>query len=238
MESKLAERGRDVVAAATDLHHHELGPGAVLEAEWTAAGLTLPNVEAMRDHRVDRIQRQLLVMGYDGAILMDPMNIRYATDSTNMQVWVMHNPSRYVWVGADGSMIVWEFFECDFLSSHNTRVQEVRPAIGSIYFLAGPRYREKSAAWTAEMVDVISEHCGAGARIAVDRCGYVVATRCRTTPVRGRGSGRCRRGGPSAARCWRSCRRPALLSWCQWCSSGAPMSMRSGPMGRRTLEWM
>ena len=31
-------------------------------------------------------QGSLVKMGYAGALLMDPMNIRYATDNTNMQI--------------------------------------------------------------------------------------------------------------------------------------------------------
>ena len=58
-----------VRAAGAELHHLNLGPGAGPERDWQAAGLD-----------------------YEGAILSDPLNIRYATDSTNISVWVMHNP--------------------------------------------------------------------------------------------------------------------------------------------------
>ncbi len=160
-------------AAGQELHHMNLGPGPALEAEWTAAGLALPDRVAMRDYRIGRVRTQLNKMGYDGAILWDPMNIRYATDSTNMQVWVSHNPSRYCWVGADESVILWEFFDCDFLSAHNPHVDEVRPAVSSIFFLAGTRYEEKAKQWADEMLDVIGEHCGGSPRIAVDYCGHL-----------------------------------------------------------------
>lgn len=172
-QAALAAGGADRVVAANEGHHINIGPGPELEAEWVAAGLELPDLEALREYRHQRVVRQLNDMGYGGAIVMDPMNVRYVTDGTNMQVWVMHNPSRYAWIGADGSVIVWEFFECDFLAGQSKHIQEVRPAIGSIYFLAGPRYREKAAAWCREMVDVITEHCGPKPRIAVDRCGYL-----------------------------------------------------------------
>lgn len=145
-----------------------LGPGPELEAQWLTAGLQLPDLDSMRQYRIGRVRAQLISMGYDGAILRDPMNIRYATDSTNMQLWVMHNPARYVWVGADGSLILWEFAECEFLSEHNPLIDEVRPAISSFYFLAGPRYREKAKAWTEEMLDVIRAHAGPRPRIALD----------------------------------------------------------------------
>lgn len=167
------EAAADIRAAGGELHHINLGPGPELEAEWQAAGLELPDLDALRSYRFERVQRQLLEMDLEGAILWDPMNIRYVTDSTNMQVWTSHNPSRYCWVGADGSLIMWEFFECEFMSGHNPRVQEVRPATSSIYFLAGPRYAEKAAAWSAEMLDVIAEHCGPKPRIAIDYCGLL-----------------------------------------------------------------
>ncbi len=172
MRRAATELPDDIRAAGQELHHMNLGPGPELEAEWLAAGLELPDLEARRNYRFGRIQRQLELMGYDGAILWDPMNIRYATDSTNMQVWVSHNPSRYCWVGADGSLILWEFYGCEFLSGHNPLVQEVRPAVSSLYFLAGPRHREMADRWSGEMLNVIREHCGENPRIAVDNCGY------------------------------------------------------------------
>ncbi|MGB3186984.1 MAG: Xaa-Pro peptidase family protein [Ornithinimicrobium sp.] len=155
-------------AAGQELHHITLGPGPDVEAEWLAAGLVLPNVDAIRTYRIGRVRRQLIAMGYDGAILRDPMNVRYATDSTNMQVWVMHNPARYAWVGADGSVIVWEFANCEFLSGHNAIIDEVRPAISSFFFLAGPLYRQRAQAWTDEILSVIRAHAGIRPRIAVD----------------------------------------------------------------------
>ncbi len=33
---------------------------------------------------------------------VDPINIRYATDASNMQVWSLHNPVRYAFVATDG----------------------------------------------------------------------------------------------------------------------------------------
>ena len=127
----------------------------------------------MRDYRIARVRRQLDDMGYDGAILWEPANIRYCTDSTNMQIWTSRNPSRYCWVGADESVILWEFFECDFLSAHNPHVDEVRRAVSSIYVLAGPRYEEKANQWANEMLAVIAEHCGDKPRVAIDYCGYL-----------------------------------------------------------------
>ena len=72
----------EVAAAGSELHHLILGPGAELGAEWVAAGLELPHLVGMREYRLARLRQQLDLMGYDGAILWDPMNLRYATDTT------------------------------------------------------------------------------------------------------------------------------------------------------------
>lgn len=171
--SSLDAASREVRRAATDLHHLNLGPGDKLTDEWQQAGLELPDIPAMRSYRMNRVRQQMTTMGYDGALLMDPMNIRYATDSTNMQVWVMHNAARYCWVGLDGSCIVWEFNECEFLAAHNPAVTEIRPAKGSTYFLAGPRWLEAANRFCDEIIDVVKNHVGHRAKIAIDQCHSV-----------------------------------------------------------------
>ena len=117
--------------AAGDLHHLAIGPGAAIEAEWIAAGLDLPDLPAMRQYRVDRTAETLKAFGYDGVLVMDPMNIRYVSDTTNMQLWVMHNGARYAFVSAEGYVIVWDYEGCEFLSGHSHVGNEVRPAIGA-----------------------------------------------------------------------------------------------------------
>ncbi len=52
-----------------------------------------PGPAAMRKYRLERIRAELRRRDYAGALLYDPVNIRYATDSTNMQLWVAHNPT-------------------------------------------------------------------------------------------------------------------------------------------------
>lgn len=173
----LQDAAPEVLYAATEGHHLNIGPGEPAISEWTALGLELPDLDTMRSYRKQRVLDQMNKMGYDGVIVMDPMNIRYITDTTNMQVWVMHNGARYAWLGADGYTIVWDYPNCAFLSGHSNTVDEVRNATGATYFLAGPRYDEKARAWGAEMLDVIKNHVGDGARVAIDQChriGYQV----------------------------------------------------------------
>jgi Xaa-Pro aminopeptidase len=51
--------------------------------------------KALRRYRLLRIREQLQQRDYAAVVFFDPINIRYATDTSNMQVWVLHNPVRY-----------------------------------------------------------------------------------------------------------------------------------------------
>jgi Xaa-Pro aminopeptidase len=48
----------------------------------------------MRRYRWARLTQAIQARGYAGLLLFDPLNIRYATDSTNMQLWNTHNPEQ------------------------------------------------------------------------------------------------------------------------------------------------
>ena len=155
--------------------HLVLGPGDAAVAEYRAAGIEVPDLGAIRTYRQERVREALNTFGYDGVIVMDPMNIRYITDTTNMQIWVMHNAARYAFMSADGTIILWDYDNCQFLAGHHDTVTEVRPAIGTTYFLAGDRFDEISQRWADDMAQVIETHCGKNARIAVDQVNYLEA---------------------------------------------------------------
>ncbi len=162
--------------AATDNHHLVLGPGEPAVSEFAAAGLPLPDLEAIRVYRQARVKQKLNEFGYDAVLVMDPMNIRYITDTTNMQIWVMHNAARYALMTADGYVILWDYEGCQFLAGHHDHVDEVRPGTGSTYFLAGDRFEEISRRWADELAEVITQHCGPNARVAVDQVNYLEGT--------------------------------------------------------------
>ena len=56
------------------------------------------DMRRMRAWRLGRIQGELRRLDLGGIILYDPVNIRYATGTSNMQVWFTHNPIRYCFV--------------------------------------------------------------------------------------------------------------------------------------------
>ncbi len=155
---------------AKSLTMHAFGPGEVAEREWEAAGLRKPDMDIVRTYRLSRVREQLRQQDLAGIVLYDPLNVRYATDSTNMQLWIAHNAARYAFIPTEGPVIVFEFDHCDFLSAHSNVVDEIRPCKPWFYFLSGDRIEEHSKIWAAEIADLVRQYGRGNMRLALDRC--------------------------------------------------------------------
>ncbi|GGH26294.1 dimethylsulfoniopropionate lyase DddP [Cribrihabitans marinus] len=147
----------------------EIGPTRRAFDEWAAAGLDLPNLERMRTYRWDRLTRHIVARDYGGLLMFDPLNIRYATDSTNMQLWNTHNPFRAVLVCADGHMVIWDYKNAPFLSTFNPLVREQRSGASLFYFSTGDKGMQAASDFAAEVQDLIRAHGGGNRRLAVDK---------------------------------------------------------------------
>jgi hypothetical protein len=133
--------------------------------------MSTPTVDrpALRAYRLARVREGLKKHDYAGIVLFDSINIRYATDCTNMIVWTLHNPVHCVFVAAEGPVVLFEFPHCDHLSEGLGTVDEVRPAIAWTYFVNGPRVEEKVKVWAVEIADFVRTHGGGNTRLACDR---------------------------------------------------------------------
>ena len=127
------------------------------------------DLPALRAYRLARVREELRMRDYAGIVLFDSINVRYATDSTNMMVWTLHNPVRCAFVAAEGPVVLFEFSHCDHLSDGLGTVDEVRPAIAWFYFVTGSRTDEKAKMWAAEIADLMRRHGGGNHRLAADR---------------------------------------------------------------------
>ncbi|EEX93614.1 hypothetical protein VIA_000771 [Vibrio orientalis CIP 102891 = ATCC 33934] len=120
-----------------------------------------------------RIVDQLQARDLAGVLLFDPLNIRYATDSTNMQLWIAHNHARACFVSAEGYMILWDFHNCEHLSAHLPLVKEVRNGASFFYFETGNRTNEHAHHFAKEIADIVKQYGGGSNRIAVDKIEIV-----------------------------------------------------------------
>jgi len=152
-----------------DLNRVEIGPTQLAFAEWEAAGLTLPNLQNMRKFRWERLTQHIVDRGYGGLLMFDPLNIRYATDTTNMQLWNTHNPFRAVLLCADGYMVIWDYKNAPFLADFNPLVRECRSGASMFYFTTGDNGQEIAGTFATEVRDLMREHAGTNMRLAVDK---------------------------------------------------------------------
>ncbi len=151
------------------LNQYVIGFGNLVEVEWRQAGLAAPDLERMRSYRVARIKAELARADLGGICLYDPLNVRYATDTTNMQIWVMHNPVRAAFIAADGPVILFDYHNCQHLSDCSNAVDEVRPGTSWFYFTSGGRADEMARKWAGDIGSLVREHCGGNRRIAFDQ---------------------------------------------------------------------
>jgi Xaa-Pro aminopeptidase len=103
------------------------------------------------------------------ALLYDPINIRYAFDAPNMQVWTLHNAYRYAFIFADGPAILFEFKRADHSSKALTNITEVRPSICWTYMDAAENIERRVKAWAGEIDALMRAHAGGNRRIAIDK---------------------------------------------------------------------
>ncbi len=147
----------------------EIGPTQLAMREWENAGLTLPNLANMRSFRHKRLTQHIVDRGYAGLLMFDPLNIRYATDSTNMQLWNTHNPFRAVLLCADGYMVIWDYKNSPFLSTFNPLVAEQRSGADLFYFDRGDKIDVAADTFANEVRILLEDHAGDNKQLAVDK---------------------------------------------------------------------
>ena len=147
----------------------EIGPTQAAFAEWQAAGLALPDLARMRQDRWQRLTQAIVKRDYAALLMFDPLNIRYATDTTNMQLWNTHNPFRACLLCADGHMVMWEYKNSPFLVTFNPLVKELRSGATFFYNSTGDRGQAAATGFAAQVSDILREHAGTNRRLAVDK---------------------------------------------------------------------
>ena len=118
-------------------------------------------------HRLQRICQRLEAADCAAIVLFDPVNIRYATGTRNMQVWTMHNICRYTVVFASGEMVLYELGSSDHLAREHAA--DIRPSLSTDFMAVGNRGPEMARRWTESMISLLLEKGITEQRLAIDR---------------------------------------------------------------------
>jgi Xaa-Pro dipeptidase len=124
-------------------------------------------------HRLDRICQRLAVADCAAIVLFDPVNIRYATGTRNMQVWTMHNVCRYTVVFASGETVLYELGS----SAHLARdyATDIRPSLSTDFMAVGTRGPEMAQRWADSMISLLREKGYGEPRLAIDRADLLLS---------------------------------------------------------------
>jgi len=126
-------------------------------------------LDKARSYRLNRFRKMISDYDVAGLILYDPINIRYAFDSSNMQVWTSHNPVRYAMILADGPAILWEFKGCEHLNDGLPGIDELRTAVSWMFMSKGDKAIVGVETWADEIADLLRQHGGGNKRFAADK---------------------------------------------------------------------
>ena len=108
----------------------------------------------LRTYRLDRVKKELEKQNVEACILFDPVNVRYALDTTNMSVYNLHNLTRYCFVPVNGPTILYEYFGCEYHAKHLNLIDEIRPAITWDYFSHGDQAEKELKKWVNDIKDL------------------------------------------------------------------------------------
>ena len=134
------------------------------------------DLDAVRMYRLNRVRQQLRKRDLAGALLFDPLNIRYATDATNMQIFCSRYEGRSAFVATEGPVVLWDFGDWPFLVEGLPTIDDYRAMPPFYFFWGGGSCSDNAKKFVSEVRDVVHSSAGQNRRIAVDRCG-LLATR-------------------------------------------------------------
>lgn len=140
-----------------------------------AAAVTQETLSAVRRGRLARVRAEMIARDIGALVLVDPVNIRYATDTRNMQIFTARNPARYAFIAAEGPVVMFEFAGCAHLAQGIETVDEVRAATTASYVAAGGRLRDTARRWAAEIADLARIHGGGNRRVGIERFNAAAA---------------------------------------------------------------
>ena len=124
---------------------------------------------AVRAYRAERIRHELRRRDREAVLVVDPINLRYATGTRNMQVWTMHNIVRYAPAFAHGPTVLFDLATGRHLSAGLESVSDVRTSIPFDYMLVADNAVAMATRWALQIRDTLKEHGCTADVLAVDR---------------------------------------------------------------------
>ena len=146
-------------------------------------------LDRMRRYRHARLCEAMARRGVPAVLFYDPINIRYATDVRNMQVYALNHDARYVFLTADGFTVLFDWYRGDVYFGGLDMIDEVR--IGRPFgYVANDTqtYDDAVRLWAEEIAELMRAHTPDDMRLGFDRMspfGFHALERSGVAPVDG-----------------------------------------------------
>jgi len=131
----------------------------------------IPATELHRQ-RQNKLRHKMIEHDVPALLILDPVNILYATGATNMTLFTMRTPSRYLLLFAEGPVILFDFFGCEHLSKDLKTIDHILPAKGLCFTSSSGKVRQNSTEFATVITDLMWQACGNDKRLAIDRFPY------------------------------------------------------------------
>ncbi len=130
------------------------------------------DLDKVRFYRRDRICEQLLKHDYAAILLLDPLNIRYACDATNMQIWCTHYETRCLLLMADGKTVLFDYADHPHLVKGLATIDDYQVMDVFYYFAAGSKSADRAKGFARQIQDSLQKYAASNKRLAIDRLSH------------------------------------------------------------------
>ncbi|WP_075485909.1 M24 family metallopeptidase [Candidatus Pelagibacter communis] len=136
--------------------------------------ITDNDIKKLRSYRLSSLRTQMELNNIDACILSDAVNIRYATDARNMQIFTSRNsPSRYL-ILTNNKSILFEFKGCEHLSDHLSTIDEIRTSSTASFVASGHNIKIKEKEWVKDISNTLINLIGVKKTIGLERMNAAI----------------------------------------------------------------
>lgn len=171
MTKPVTEAADAITADLASVPAAEISPSGVSPLDNLAADLDLVR---LRRERLARVRTMMREHELDALLLFDPYNQRYATDSRNMFGYFLRNSSRYIYVPAEGPVILFEYPGSAHVSTWLETIDEARTS-KVVFAAVNGRDHTVAEPFAQEIVSLLRRDTGDGRRVGMDRCFHLLA---------------------------------------------------------------
>lgn len=132
------------------------------------------DAQKLRAGRLERLRAMMTEQGYAALVLFDPNNQRYATGSRNMFGYFLRNSTRYVYVPAEGPVILFEYPGSAHVSTWLETIDHARTS-KVVWSAVNQRDGLSSDPFGVEIAELVRQYGGGNRKVGLDRCALNLA---------------------------------------------------------------